>query len=122
MTSRQQQEPELYEVLTQRAGGHQTVLRVLATSAADAKRRARERYGVSSDRVVEVSVARAEGSQEAAAASPDSEEPAAAGEPYDPGEHTVPQVNAHLDSVGEQERESILQAERQGRARKGIVG
>lgn len=41
---------------------------------------------------------------------------------YDPDDHSVPEVNAYLDTVGEEEKERILQAERDGQARKGIVG
>lgn len=42
---------------------------------------------------------------------------------FDPGEHTVEQVNAHLDTVTDDaERERILQAERDGKNRSTIVG
>lgn len=41
---------------------------------------------------------------------------------YDPDDHTVPEVNAYLDTVSDEERERILQAERDGQNRTGIVG
>jgi hypothetical protein len=44
------------------------------------------------------------------------------GEEYDPSQHTVEQVNAYLDSADEEEKERVLQAERDGQARRGIVG
>jgi len=48
-------------------------------------------------------------------------EPQTASE-YDPSEHTVEEVNAHLDVVQDQtERERILSAEREGKARKTIL-
>lgn len=44
------------------------------------------------------------------------------GEQFDPSQHTVEQVNSYLDTADEQEKERILQAERDGQARRGIVG
>lgn len=41
-------------------------------------------------------------------------------EGYDPGGHTVAQVNAHLDEHPE-EVEAVLKAEREGKARRGIL-
>lgn len=41
---------------------------------------------------------------------------------YDPGDYTVAQVNEHLDGADEAEKERILQAERDGQNRSGIVG
>lgn len=54
----------------------------------------------------------------------------AAGDPevstelFDPSEHTVEEVNAYLDGEGvtPEERERVLQAERDGKARTTIVG
>jgi hypothetical protein len=47
---------------------------------------------------------------------------AGGGSSYDPSEYTVEQVNAHLDTVSEEEQSRILQAERDGKNRTGIVG
>lgn len=41
---------------------------------------------------------------------------------YDPGEHTVEEINKHLKTVSEEERESILAREREGRGRTSIDG
>lgn len=40
---------------------------------------------------------------------------------FDPGEHTVAQVNAHLADVDLAERERVLQAEAEGRGRRGVL-
>jgi hypothetical protein len=47
------------------------------------------------------------------------EEPEANG--YDPGEHTVNEVLLHLQEVDAEERDRIMEAELQGRGRKGIL-
>lgn len=39
----------------------------------------------------------------------------------DPADYTVDQVNAHLASADDQERERVLAAERDGEARKGVL-
>lgn len=41
---------------------------------------------------------------------------------YDPADYSVRQVNSYLDSADAQERERVLQAERDGKNRQGIVG
>lgn len=41
--------------------------------------------------------------------------------PFDPAEHTVAQVNAYLADADRGERERVLQAEAEGRARRGIL-
>ena len=41
--------------------------------------------------------------------------------PFDPAEHTVAQVNAYLADAGRGERERVLQAEAEGRARRGVL-
>lgn len=41
---------------------------------------------------------------------------------YDPSEHTVDEVNAHLAEVDDAERDRILAAEAAGRNRTGITG
>lgn len=41
--------------------------------------------------------------------------------PFDPGEHTVTQVNDHLAGAEVGERERVLQAEADGRGRRGIL-
>lgn len=41
--------------------------------------------------------------------------------PFDPAEHTVTQVNAHLAGADAGERARVLQAEAEGRARRGIL-
>jgi hypothetical protein len=46
------------------------------------------------------------------------EEPPAA---FDPGEHTVVEVNAHLDAADAAERERVLDAELGGNARAGVL-
>lgn len=43
------------------------------------------------------------------------------GGPFDPAEHTVAQVNAYLADAGRDERERVLQAEAEGRGRRGIL-
>lgn len=49
--------------------------------------------------------------------------PEAPGEPYDPGAHTVPDVNAYLAGpISDDERARVLAVERAERNRKGIVG
>lgn len=40
---------------------------------------------------------------------------------YDPSYHTVVEVNAYLASADPEERERVLEAERNGKARKGIL-
>lgn len=40
---------------------------------------------------------------------------------FDPGEHTVAQVNAHLAGADVGERERVIQAECEGRSRRGII-
>lgn len=41
---------------------------------------------------------------------------------FDPGEHSVDEVEAHLEGVSDAERERVLAAERGGKARKSLVG
>ncbi len=41
---------------------------------------------------------------------------------FDPGEHTVPEILAHLAGADETEAARVLAAEQAGQARKGIVG
>lgn len=41
---------------------------------------------------------------------------------YDPANFTVYEVNAYLAEASPEERERVLQAEREGKARKGILG
>jgi len=41
---------------------------------------------------------------------------------FDPADHTVAEVNAHLEKADDDERERVLAAERAGQARKGILG
>jgi len=41
--------------------------------------------------------------------------------PFDPAEHTVAQVNAYLADADRGERERVLQAEAEGRARRGVL-
>lgn len=43
------------------------------------------------------------------------------GKPYDPSEHNAPEVIEYLRGVGEQEAKRVLDAEEQGRARKGLL-
>ena len=50
------------------------------------------------------------------------EPPAAIPDPFDPSRHTIEQVNAYLEGVDDTERARVLEAERNGRARKGILG
>lgn len=57
---------------------------------------------------------------DAASPAPDStsQEPAPA---FDPGAHTVAEVNDHLDQSDDDEVERVLAAERDGKARKSIL-
>lgn len=41
---------------------------------------------------------------------------------YDPSAHTVEEVNAHLAEVDDDDGDRVLQAERDGKARSGILG
>jgi hypothetical protein len=41
---------------------------------------------------------------------------------FDPSEHTVAQVLAHLDKADDDERDRVLAAERAGKARAGVLG
>lgn len=41
---------------------------------------------------------------------------------FDPSKHTVDEVNEHLESADEAERERVLSAEEDGKGRKGILG
>lgn len=41
---------------------------------------------------------------------------------YDPSNYTVDEVNAYLSEASPEERERVLAAEREGKARKGILG
>lgn len=41
---------------------------------------------------------------------------------FDPGEHTVPEVNDYLNTAEPAEQVRVLEAERAGKARKGILG
>jgi hypothetical protein len=41
--------------------------------------------------------------------------------PFDPADHTVGEVNAHLDEVDADERARVLRAEAAGKNRRGIV-
>lgn len=41
---------------------------------------------------------------------------------YDPAEHTVDEVNAHLETLAPAEATQVLEAEAAGRNRKGITG
>lgn len=45
----------------------------------------------------------------------------AQGDEYDPGAHDVNDVNAYLETADDEERERVLEAERNGKARKGIL-
>lgn len=47
---------------------------------------------------------------------------AAGPDAYDPADHTVAEVNSYLADVDESERERVLAAERDGQARKGVLG
>lgn len=50
------------------------------------------------------------------------EEPDDSGsEPFDPADHTLPEVREYLQGASEDERERVLEAERNGKARKGIL-
>lgn len=42
--------------------------------------------------------------------------------PFDPGEHTAPQVLAYLKDADDEERARVLAAEADGQKRKGILG
>lgn len=41
---------------------------------------------------------------------------------FDPAEHTVAEVNDYLDRADDDERERVLALERDGQARKGVLG
>lgn len=41
--------------------------------------------------------------------------------PFDPAEHGVDEVNDHLAAADQDERERVLQAESEGKARRGIL-
>lgn len=41
---------------------------------------------------------------------------------FDPSNHTVPEVTAHLENADDDERERVLAAERAGKARAGVLG
>lgn len=45
-----------------------------------------------------------------------------ADEPFDPDEHSAPEVLAHLDGADPEEIRRVLDAEEAGQARKGITG
>ncbi|MEU0465024.1 hypothetical protein ABZ215_13555 [Amycolatopsis sp. NPDC006131] len=47
---------------------------------------------------------------------------AAGAEPFDPGDHTVTEVMAYLDDADDVERARVLDAEKAGKNRRGIVG
>lgn len=49
-------------------------------------------------------------------------EPKVMGEGDDPADFTVDQVNAYLEEASEEEVDRVLDAEREGEARKGILG
>lgn len=42
--------------------------------------------------------------------------------PFDPSEHTVAEVTAYLDYATPEERDRVIAAEQDGKARAGIVG
>jgi hypothetical protein len=44
------------------------------------------------------------------------------GEPFDPGQHTAPEVIEYLKSADDEERARVLAAEADGQKRKGILG
>lgn len=50
------------------------------------------------------------------------EEPDRISDDYDPAYHSVDEVEAYLASTNEVERERVLEAERNGKARKSLVG
>jgi hypothetical protein len=50
------------------------------------------------------------------------ERPAPDGKPYDPAAHSVPQVRAYLARADDAERTRVLDAERAGKARRGVLG
>ncbi|MFF2612686.1 hypothetical protein [Kitasatospora sp. NPDC058046] len=58
---------------------------------------------------------------EDAPARPDEPEPPAPALLFEPGEHTVPEVLAHLAAAGHAERTRVLDAEFADKARKGIL-
>jgi hypothetical protein len=41
---------------------------------------------------------------------------------FDPADHTVAEVNAHLEKADDDERARVLAAERDGKARTGVLG
>lgn len=57
-----------------------------------------------------------------AEASSDHPDALVAVEPFDPSEHTVAEVQDHLDAADDDERERVLAAEAAGKARKSILG
>ncbi|MFE0036831.1 hypothetical protein [Streptomyces sp. NPDC059015] len=69
----------------------------------------------------------AERLQELVTGAPTQREPVTPAEPFDPSEHDAPEVLAYLDSLGTDdsdavaERERVIAAERDGKARKTIL-
>lgn len=49
-------------------------------------------------------------------------DPAPESDEFDPSEHSVAEVEQYLESATEAERERVLAAEKDGKARKGLVG
>jgi hypothetical protein len=58
----------------------------------------------------------------AASTSPEKSSGGRGEKPFDPGEHTAPQVLEYLKTVDEEERARVLAAEADGQKRKGILG
>jgi hypothetical protein len=58
---------------------------------------------------------------EAVEDSPAAPAPPAGDYVYDPGEHTVAEVNDYLDTASPEETQRVLDAELAGKARKGLV-
>lgn len=54
-TRKREQQTTPYEVLVRRQDGHETVVRVQAAGAADAREQVRERFGLAPEFVVEAS-------------------------------------------------------------------
>jgi hypothetical protein len=52
---------------------------------------------------------------------PEQQTPPAGDEPFDPSEHSVDEVLAYLDAASLDEAERVVQAESDGKARKGIL-
>lgn len=48
--------------------------------------------------------------------------PAADTESFDPSDHTVDEVKAHLENADDAERERVLDAEKAGKARTSLIG